>query len=157
MPNPFKRSRWFHKLANYSGPPAFFRVLPVPRGFALLRVRGRRSGKLRHRPVRAIRDGDTLYAVAILGAKSDWLRNARADPNVRVRLGVRWREASVREMNDSGEREKVRRLYVDTVVPYDYVDVPVVEWTFPTKGKIVRSHDRWLAGGVLVAIDLEPR
>ena len=62
MPNPFAKSRSFHRLANYSGPPAFFPVLPLPKGFALLRVRGRRSGKLRHRPIRAIRDGSTLYA-----------------------------------------------------------------------------------------------
>ena len=65
MANPFAKSRLFHKLANYSGPPAFFRVLPLPRGFALLTVTGRKTGKRRRRPIRAIRDGTTLYAVAI--------------------------------------------------------------------------------------------
>jgi len=155
MPNPFAKSRWFHRLANYSGPPAFFRVLPLPRGFALLRVRGRRTGKLRHRPIRAIRDGDTLYAVAILGRRSDWLRNARTDPRVRVRVGWRWRDATVREVTDAAELEKAKQLYVETVVLYDYFDVPIVEWTFPTSGKIVRSHEKWQTGGVLVAIELE--
>ena len=157
MPNPFAKSRWFHRLANYSGPPAFFRVLPLPGGFALLRVRGRRTGTLRHRPIRAIRDGDTLHAVAIMGKRSDWLQNARKDPDVRVRVGQRWYSARVREVTDAAEREKAKQLYVETVVPYDYFDVPLVEWTFPTPGKIVQKHDNWLAGGVLVAIELGPK
>ena len=155
MPNPFKRSRWFHKLANVSGGPQMFRLFPVPRGFSLLRVRGRRTGKLRDRPIRALPDGETLYAVAILGKRSDWLRNARKDPNVRVKVGRRWRDAHVREVTDEVEREKAKQLYVETVVPYDYFDVPIVEWAFPTHRKIVESHANWLAGGALVAIDLE--
>jgi deazaflavin-dependent oxidoreductase (nitroreductase family) len=156
MPNPFAKSRWFHRLANYSGPPAVFRVLPLPGGFALLRVRGRRTGTLRHRPIRAIHDGDTLYAVAIMGKRSDWLRNARKDPDVRVRVGQSWYSARVREVTDAAEREKAKQLYVETVVAYDYFDVPLVEWTFPTPNKIVEKHGSWLAGGVLVAIELGP-
>ncbi len=151
MPNPFAKSRWFHKLANVSGGPQMFRLFPVPRGFALLRVRGRKSGRLRHRPIRAIREGDTLYAVAILGERSDWLRNA---PNVRVKMGRRWRAAQVRELSDTAERDKAQQAY-STVVPYDYFDVLMVEWTFPTRGKIVQSHEKWLKGGVMVAIELE--
>jgi len=155
MPNPFARSRWFHKLANVSGMPITFRLLPVPRGFALLRVRGRRTGKLRDRPIRAIRQGATLYAVAILGERSDWLRNARANSRVRVKLGARTRDAAVREIADPAERDKATELYVRTVLPYDYFDVPLVEWTFPTRRKIVQSHEKWLVGGVMVAIELE--
>jgi hypothetical protein len=37
--------------------------------FCLLTVTGRRSGKRRRRPIRAIRDGTTIYAVAILGER----------------------------------------------------------------------------------------
>jgi len=157
MPNPFAKSRWFHKVANVTGGPQMFRLFPVSRGFALLRVRGRRTGKLRDRPIRAIRDGDTLYAVAILGQRSDWLRNARKDPDVRVKVGRRWHSARVREVTDAAEREKAKELYVETVVAYDYFDVPLVEWTFPTHGKIVQKHEKWLGGGVLVAIELAPQ
>src|SRR5439155_20020745 len=105
MANPFAKSRWFHKLANYSGPPAFFRVLPVPRGFALLTVTGRRTGKRRRRPIRAIRDGQTLYGVASLGAQSDWLRNLGPDPKAQARLGVRTQGITLREIKDAAERE----------------------------------------------------
>jgi deazaflavin-dependent oxidoreductase (nitroreductase family) len=155
MPNPFAKSRFFHRLANYSGPPAFFRVLPLPGGFALLRVRGRRTSTLRHRPIRAIRDGDTLYAVAILGKRSDWLLNAREDQDARVRVRRKWYSARVREVTDPTEREKAKQLYVETVVPYDYFDVPIVDWTWPSPARIRKSHRMWLEGGILVALELE--
>ena len=155
MANPFAKSRWFHKLANYSGPPAFFRVLPVPRGFALLTVTGRRSGKKRRRPIRAIRDGQTLYGVAILADKSDWLRNLRAGPNAQARLGIRTRGIKLREITDEAERAEAEQLYVETVVLYDYFDVPVVDWTFPTASRIKQSHHDWLKRGTLVALELE--
>src|SRR3970282_2205747 len=79
--NPFAFSRWYHKLSNIFVAPQF-RVLPMPRGFVLLTVTGRRTGKRRRRPIRAIRRGDTFYAVAVLGERSDWLRNVRRQPDV---------------------------------------------------------------------------
>ena len=155
MANPFAKSRWFHKLANYSGPPAFLRVVPVPHGFALLTVTGRKSGKRRRRPIRAIREGSTLYAVAILGERSDWLRNLRANPRAQARLGMRTRPITLREITDPAEREKAAQLYIDTVVPYDFFDVPIVDWTFPSPARIRKSHRDWLAAGTLVALELE--
>jgi deazaflavin-dependent oxidoreductase (nitroreductase family) len=155
MANPFAKSRWFHKLANYSGPPAFFRVVPLPRGFALLTVTGRRSGKRRRRPIRALRDGNTLYGIAILGEKSDWLRNLRANPRATARVGMRTRGVSLRELTDPAERQKAEQLYIETVVPYDYFDVPIVDWTVPTPSRIRESHRIWVKAGILVALELE--
>lgn len=155
MANPFAKSRWFHRLANYSGPPAFFRVLPLPRGFALLTVTGRRTGKRRRRPIRAIRDGSTLYAVAILGENSDWLRNLRANPRATARVGMRTRGVTLREFADPAQREEAEQLYVETVFPYDYFDVPIVDWTVPTPSRIRESHHEWLKRGTLVALELE--
>jgi deazaflavin-dependent oxidoreductase (nitroreductase family) len=153
--NPFAKSRWFHRLANLSGMWVFFRLLPAPRGFALLTVTGRRTGKRRRRPIRAIRDGTTLYCVAILGERSDWLRNLRANPRATARVGTRTRDITMREITDPAEREKAEQIYVETVVPYDYVDVPIVEWTWPSPSRIRKSHKDWLARGTLVALDLE--
>jgi deazaflavin-dependent oxidoreductase (nitroreductase family) len=155
MANPFAKSRWFHRLANYSGPPLFFRVVPLPRGFALLTITGRRTGKKRRRPIRAIREGSTLYGVAIMGTKSDWLRNLRADPNAQARVGIKTRRIRLREITDAGEREKIERLYIDTVVPYDYFDVPIVDWTFPSPARIRKSHRDWIKVGTLVALELQ--
>jgi deazaflavin-dependent oxidoreductase (nitroreductase family) len=155
MANPFAKSRWFHRLANYSGPPAVFRVLPLPRGFTLLTVTGRRTGKRRRRPIRAIREGSTLYAVAILGARSDWLRNLRSNPRGRARTGIRTQEVTLREITHLSERERAEQLYVETVVPYDFFDVPIVEWAWPSTARIRRSHREWLERGVLVALELD--
>jgi deazaflavin-dependent oxidoreductase (nitroreductase family) len=155
MANPFAKSRWFHRLANVSGMWVFFRILPAPRGFALLTVTGRRSGKRRRRPIRAIREGTTLYAVAILGERSDWLRNLRANPKATTRVGTRTRDITMREVTDPAERAKAEQMYVDPVVPYDYFDVPIVDWTFPSPARIRKSHRDWLERGILVALELE--
>ena len=155
MANPFAKSRWFHRLANVSGMWVFFRLLPAPRGFALLTVTGRRTGKRRRRPIRAIRDGTTLYCVAILGERSDWLRNLRANPHATARVGTRTRDITMREITDPAEREKAEQLYVETVVPYDYVDVPIVDWTWPSPSRVRKSHKDWLERGTLVALEQE--
>jgi deazaflavin-dependent oxidoreductase (nitroreductase family) len=155
MANPFAKSRLFHRLANYSGPPAFFRVVPLPRGFALLTVTGRRTGTRRRRPIRAIRDGTTLYAVAILGERSDWLKNLRVNPRAQARVGIRTRSITLREVTDPAEREKAEQLYIETVLPYDYFDVPIVDWTVPTPSRIRKSHRAWVRVGILIALELE--
>lgn len=155
MPEPHELPRWYLKLGNVTA-PAMYRVLPVPRGFVLLHLTGRRSGKPRPRPIRAIRDGDTLYGVALGGEKSDWLKNARANPEVRIKLGSRTRRARVREITDPDEAERAAKLYIDTVVPYDYQDYAMVHWGIPSRRKIIDAHERWVKNGVMVAIDLLP-
>jgi deazaflavin-dependent oxidoreductase (nitroreductase family) len=154
VPNPLASRRFYHKLSNIFIAP-WFRILPAPKGFAFITVTGRRSGKPRGRPIRAIRKNGTLYAVVILGERSDWLRNVRAQPQVRIKLGGRTRPATVRELPDGPEREKAATMYADTVVFCDYIDFPSVHWSFPTRRKIVQAHREWTRDGVLVAIDLE--
>ena len=154
MPNPFAKSRAFHKLSNVFVSP-MFRLLPMPRGFVLLTVKGRRSGKPRRRPVRAIRRGDTLYAVAILGERSDWLRNVRANPEVGAKVGARTRKGEAREVTDAEERAAAVELYADTVVGYDYIDYATVHWAFPTRRSIRKAHREWVEDGAIVAIDLQ--
>ncbi len=154
MANPFALSRWFHRLGNGFVAP-LFRLGPMPAGFALLTVTGRKTGRPRARPVRAVRRDDTLYAVALLGERSDWLRNARANPEITVKLGSRQFEARVRELADLAEREAAADLFVREVVRFDYVDYTGYDWAFPTRRSIRDAHRRWLHKGTLVAIDLD--
>ncbi len=154
MPNPFAGSRGYARLSNLLMAP-LFGLLPVPRGFTLLTVTGRRSGRRRPRPVRAVRRGDTLYAVAMLGRRSDWLRNVRKEPSVAVKLGSRRLSGRAREVTDPGEAAAALEAYVGDVLPADYVDYASYHWGFPTRRKIIEAHHRWAAEGVLVAIDLE--
>ncbi len=154
MPNPFAGSRGYARLSNIFMRP-LFNLLPVPQGFVLLTVTGRRSGRRRQRPVRAVRSGDTLYAVAMLGERSDWLRNVRRDPRVEAKLGRRRYSGLAREVGDRAEREAALELYVREVFPADYGDYAAYHWGFPTRRKIEEAHRRWAAEGVMVAIDLE--
>jgi deazaflavin-dependent oxidoreductase (nitroreductase family) len=152
--NPFAQKRWYSKISNVLMAPVF-RFVPMPHGFVLLTVTGRRSGKPRHRPVRAVEVDGTHYAVALLGERADWLRNVRVQPRVRVKVGGRTQDATVREVSDPAEVARAGDVYVNQIDRYDYVDYPNLEWGWPSKRNIVDAHRRWLERGVLVAIDLD--
>ncbi len=154
MPNPFAGSRSYARLSNIFMRP-LFSLLPVPRGFALLTVTGRRSGRPRQRPVRAVRRDDTLYAVAMLGERSDWLRNVREEPRVGIKVGRQRYRGLAREIGDSAEQESALDIYVREVFPADYSDYAAYHWGWPTRRKIQEAHRRWAAEGVMVAIDRE--
>ena len=156
MANPFAGSRGYARLSNLLMVP-LFRLLPVSRGFALLTVTGRRSGKARRRPVRAVRRGDTLYAVAMLGERSDWLRNVRKKPLVGVKLAGASYRGAAREATDHAERDAAIDSYVGEVVPADYADYASYHWGWPTRRKIQEAHRRWAEEGIIVAIDIEGR
>ena len=153
MPNPFAGSRGYARLSNLFMQP-LYRLLPVPRGFALLTVIGRRSGRRLRRPVRAIRSDNTLYAVAMLGERSDWLRNVRKEPRVEVKVGHRRYGGVAREIDDPGELGRALEVYLQTF-PADYMDYAGYHWGFPTRRKIEEAHRRWAEEGIMVAIELE--
>ena len=48
---------------------------------------GRRSGTVRHTPVRAFRAGDTVVIGLNFGRQSDWYQNIKAAGTCRMRLG----------------------------------------------------------------------
>ncbi|HEY6478629.1 MAG TPA: nitroreductase/quinone reductase family protein [Streptosporangiaceae bacterium] len=66
----------------------------APAAFALLETTGRRTGARRHTPVGNGLAGDTFWLVAAHGTQADYVRNLRADPRVRVRVGRRWRSGT---------------------------------------------------------------
>ena len=154
MANPLAGTRFYARLANMFMVP-LFSLFPVPRGFALLTVTGRRSDRRRQRPVRAVRQNDTLYAVAMMGERSDWLRNVRQEPRMGIKLGRRRHEGFAREVTDPAERETALGLYVQSVFPVDYSDYAAYHWGWPTRRKIEEAHRRWFSDGVAVAIDLQ--
>ena len=72
----------------------------APRAFALLETTGRRTGRPRHTPVGNGLDGNTFWLIAVHGDQADYVRNIRADPRVRVRVGRRWREGTAVPLPD---------------------------------------------------------
>jgi deazaflavin-dependent oxidoreductase (nitroreductase family) len=77
------------KLLN---PPTLvaLRLGIAPRAFALLETVGRRSGKRRLTPVGNGLVGDTFWLVTQRGLQAGYVRNLRANPHVRVKVGRRW-------------------------------------------------------------------
>jgi F420H(2)-dependent quinone reductase len=86
-----------------------------------------------------------------------WLRNVRAQPRVRVKIGGRARNATAREVSDPEEIARATEVYVNQIDRYDYVDYPNLEWGWPSKRNIIDAHRRWIERGVLVAIDIEEK
>jgi deazaflavin-dependent oxidoreductase (nitroreductase family) len=83
--------------------------LPLPI-VVILETRGRRSGRARRIPVGRALEGDTLWIVAEHGRRAAYVRNIEADPNVRVRIGRRWRAGTAHVLAGDDWRERQRRM-----------------------------------------------
>ena len=55
----------------------------LPGGLAVLEVRGRKTQRVHRVPLVATRIGDVLLVATLRGERSQWLRNLRANPEVR--------------------------------------------------------------------------
>jgi deazaflavin-dependent oxidoreductase (nitroreductase family) len=53
---------------------------------------GRRSGTVRHTPLRGFRVGDEVVVGLNFGRESDWFKNIRAAGHCRMRIGHEWVE-----------------------------------------------------------------
>jgi deazaflavin-dependent oxidoreductase (nitroreductase family) len=83
--------------------------LPTP-SVVILETTGRRSGHPRRVPVTRALDGDTLWIVAEHGQRAGYVRNLKADPRVRVRVGRRWRTGTAKVLPDDDWRARQRRM-----------------------------------------------
>ena len=106
-------------------------------------ARARRIRDL-HRGIRGLVNGQRYHA---LDPETFWWAHATFTWEM-------FRSVELFHRNSLGHRQN-EQLYVETVVLYDYFDVPVVDWTFPTASRIKQSHHDWLKRGTLVALELE--
>jgi deazaflavin-dependent oxidoreductase (nitroreductase family) len=83
--------------------------VPLP-GLVILETTGRKTGQPRRTPVGKALEGDTLWIVAEHGTKAAYVRNIRASPRVRARVGRRWRSGTARVLPDDDWRERQRRM-----------------------------------------------
>jgi deazaflavin-dependent oxidoreductase (nitroreductase family) len=104
-------------------------------GWVLLETTGRRSGKPRRTPLGGSREGPgTFWVVSEQGAEANYVRNISVDPNVRLRIGGRWRTGRA------------------TIVPDDDVDARL-----RTQSRWNRTAVRMVGTDLLsVRIDLDP-
>jgi deazaflavin-dependent oxidoreductase (nitroreductase family) len=123
-------------------------------GMGVLTTIGRRTGEPRRHCVRAVRQGDRVYLVAISGAYSAWFTNLQANPEVTLRLGRTDLRGTARATRDDAERARAKSAYVGTVNRADYFEC-FLHWSgIPTRSKIQRLHELWFEGGVPLVIEL---
>lgn len=79
-------------------------------GQTLLETTGRVSGLPRRTPVGGRRTGDSFWLVSEFGERSQYVRNIRADPRVRVRLRGRWYRGTAHLLPDDDPLARLRLL-----------------------------------------------
>jgi deazaflavin-dependent oxidoreductase (nitroreductase family) len=82
--------------------------------YLYLTTTGRRSGNPHRIEIWFALSGATAYVLSGGGERSDWLRNLRADPSVRVRIGDRDLTATARVLEPATDEDALaRRLVFD--------------------------------------------
>ena len=83
------------------------RRLPIQ---TLLETTGRKSGEARRTPLGGSRVGDEFWFASELGEKSQYVKNIKANPSVRVRLRGRWHNGTAHLRPDDDPHERLRSL-----------------------------------------------
>lgn len=76
----------------------------------VLETTGRVSGLPRQTPVGGRRVGDSFWLVSEFGERSQYVRNIKANPAVRVRIGGRWHTGTAHLLPDDDPVARLRRL-----------------------------------------------
>jgi deazaflavin-dependent oxidoreductase (nitroreductase family) len=76
----------------------------------LLETTGRKSGEPRRTPVGGSRVGNEFWFVSEFGDKSQYVKNIKANPNVRVRLRGRWHNGTAHLVPEDDPHERLRSL-----------------------------------------------
>ena len=89
--------------------------------FCYVTTRGRVTGRAHEIEIWFALDGATVYLLSGGGDGADWVRNLRATPAVRVRLGRETRDATGRVIEPGTEEDaRARRLVFEKYQPrYD--------------------------------------
>jgi deazaflavin-dependent oxidoreductase (nitroreductase family) len=85
-------------------------------GLVLLETTGRRSGLPRRTPVGGRLDGELVWIVAEHGEHANYVRNIRANPKVRVRVGRSWRTGTAKVLPEDDPRRRLRFTPNDLMV-----------------------------------------
>ncbi|WP_405584138.1 nitroreductase/quinone reductase family protein [Streptomyces sp. NBC_01092] len=98
----YRNVRAFQRRLN-----AVMRRLPTQ---TLLETTGRTSGLPRRTPVGGRRVGDSFWLVSEFGERSQYVRNIKADPRVRVRIKGRWHTGTAHLLPDDDPIARLRGL-----------------------------------------------
>lgn len=82
----------------------------LPPAWALLETTGRVSGEPRRTPVGNGLRGRQFWIVTEHGWRSDYVKNIRRQPRVRVKLGSRWHSGTAHILPDDDPHARLRTL-----------------------------------------------
>jgi deazaflavin-dependent oxidoreductase (nitroreductase family) len=85
--------------------------------YCYLTTTGRVSGEPREIEIWFGLEGSTLYMLSGGRERSDWVKNLRRDPAVRVRIADRTFDGRARIVTDAEEDVRARRLLLDKYAP----------------------------------------
>ncbi|MFE5816600.1 nitroreductase/quinone reductase family protein [Streptomyces sp. NPDC056479] len=98
----YRTVRAFQRRLN-----AVMRRLPTQ---TLLETTGRTSGLPRRTPLGGRRVGNAFWLVSEFGERSQYVRNIKADPRVRVRIKGRWHTGTAQLLPDDDPIARLRTL-----------------------------------------------
>jgi deazaflavin-dependent oxidoreductase (nitroreductase family) len=110
MAERYQRPGWFTKHVFNRAIAALTRLGVSVAGSRVLEVRGRKSGEWRQTPVNPLTVDGTRYLVAPRG-HTQWVRNVRANPQGRLRVGRRVEDFTATELPDE-EKPPLLREYL---------------------------------------------
>jgi deazaflavin-dependent oxidoreductase (nitroreductase family) len=140
----------------------FFQLRP-PAGYGVITTTGRKTGKLRRKCIRVIRQGNNAYIVQLRppelaikrpSAAAAWVWNIRANPNVRLRIRGGNFAGVAREITEPAELEQARRVMCETVTLFDYGECDLHIRGLPTRAKIEKLHSYWFDTGIPLVVEL---
>ena len=79
----------------------------------ILTTIGRGSGSKRRTPLWYVREGDVVFCLSGWGESSDWWKNVRATPDVRLHIGARRWQTHGRFIEDPEEVKRVLGMFLD--------------------------------------------
>jgi deazaflavin-dependent oxidoreductase (nitroreductase family) len=91
---------------------------PAAEDYLYLSTTGRRSGAEHRIEIWFALEGRTAFLLSGGGDRSDWVRNLRANPSVRVRIGARDFAATARVVEVASDEDKrARRMVFEKYAP----------------------------------------
>lgn len=135
-----RRVRWLQRYVL--NPPVKVVVWAgLASGYGLLETTGRRTGKRRRNVVGMHVEGDTGWVIAEQGRHAGYVQNLHADPQVRVRIGRRWRPARAYLVADDDVQARLdafgRRAHAASIRRFG-TDLATVRVDFVPSGGLAR-------------------
>lgn len=107
---PMDKRRVSRAIGKYVVNPVVKLVAGYVPWWALLETRGRKTGRPWRNPVGNGIDGDKFWIVAEHGHDAGYVKNIKANPRVRLRVGRRWRSGVAHVLEDDDARARQRTL-----------------------------------------------